>query len=102
MKTFLIQEIAFSSESKNVTCCGILNVGHLALNTKIHLDFRQLNRLLNNISKKLNSDEFYEMMEEEQTSLGTYYHINFEGKDLCPIPIHELNDDFSLPLRISA
>lgn len=102
MKTFLIREITFSSESKNVTCFGTLNMGHFSLSTTFRIDFSQLNVLLNKISRCINIEELYQCLVEEPTSEGTFYSINLEDKGINPIAISELNEKNNLPLRISA
>ena len=102
MKTLLIQEISFSTASKNVVCRGQLNIGHLSIETKIHVDFRQLNVLLNKLSKHLNSEELYACLEEDANVEGSFYNIKLDTLEVLPIDLNEINVENNFPLRISA
>lgn len=102
MKSFLIQKIQFSTESKNVQCCGILNMENLSLNTSLRIDFGQLNVILNKISRSLDSDRLYECLKEEETAEGTFYSMNLEEQEILPISLVELNQEPQYGLRISA
>ncbi|MFM7663530.1 MAG: hypothetical protein ACKO68_03275 [Bacteroidota bacterium] len=102
MKTLLIQEISFSSASKNVVCRGHLNIGHLSIETKIHVDFRQLNVLLNKLSKHLSSEELYACLEEDTNAEGSFYNLKLDTIEVLPIDLNEINEENNFPLRISA
>jgi hypothetical protein len=102
MKSFLIQKIQFSTESRNVKCCGILNMGNLSLNTSLRIDFGQLNVILNKISRSLDSDRLYDCLKEEETAEGTFYSMNLEDQEILPISLVELNQEPQYGLRISA
>lgn len=102
MKSFLIQEIQFSSVSKSVKCSGILNMGNLSLSTSLRIDFGQLNVLLNKISRTTDSDQLYACLKEEVTEEGTYYSMNLESQEIVPIELSELNQETHYGLRISA
>jgi len=102
MKTLSIEEITFSTNAKTATCYGRLNLGHLSVSSKIHIDFHQLNIILNKLGLKGNLEAIYNSLNEIETPEGTYYSLKLLNQTNQSIPLSELKQELKTPLRISA